>query len=127
MSASAPGAVPLPASPEVAFVTERFVTFNRWKQRALWIVWIASGAAFLATIVLLLKIAPGFAFGFVAGIAVAFVVYMLMLWIMVPRLPAPSLRCPHCSGRVPLFRPAKFAQPLKPLEVCPNCQAQLPP
>jgi hypothetical protein len=48
---------------------------------------------------------------------------MGFLW---PRLPAPSIRCPFCSGQVPLIGSAGTFKPFKPVKQCPSCGRDLP-
>lgn len=89
-------------------------------------VWPACGVVFVATLIILSQVAPETSLGFFFALAAAFVTMMVMMMFVLPKLPMPSLRCPHCSGRVPLIQQPRPFKPYEPYHVCPNCNRQLP-
>ena len=109
----------------LVFVLERQATFQRWRKGAMWVVYALAAVGFVATLMVLSQVAPQFSFGFVAAVGGALVMMGFAFFVVLPRMPAPFLRCPYCSGRVPLIAPTKFAAPLEPYKVCPNCERSL--
>ena len=107
------------------FLLERQATFQRWKKSAMWVMYGCGAVGFVGTLILLSQVAPEFSFGFPAACAGGLVFFAIGMWFIMPRLPTPFLRCPFCSGRIPLFAPTPFAAPLQPYKVCPNCERPL--
>ena len=47
-------------------------------------------------------------------------------FVVMPRLPGPSLRCPYCAGRVPVIAPPKGFAKVEHMAACPSCRRDLP-
>jgi hypothetical protein len=107
------------------FVISRSATFERWKKRSMRVAYAGSAVAYLIALFALYKAAPEFSYSVPVAAIGAIIGFAFMMFVVIPRLPMPSLRCPFCSERVPLVEPPRFMQALTPLKKCPNCQHDL--
>jgi len=111
---------------KVAYVVDRFATFQRWKKRSMPLAYVCSVVGFLIVLIGLYKLNPEFHYGVPVAAIGAIIGLAFGMMVVMPRLPMPSLRCPYCSERVPLMEPPKgLFKPFTPVKQCPNCHRDL--
>ena len=110
-----------------AYPAVRFATFQRWVKRTGTISWVATAVTFVVVLIIMSKVTPDSG---LAGVVVAFIaafVARISAFLILPHFGMPGLRCPYCSGRVPLVvLPISVKTGALFINVCPNCGRDLP-
>jgi uncharacterized membrane protein YkgB len=110
-----------------AYPAVRFATVQRWIKRTGTISWVATAVTFVVVLIIMSQVTPESGMtGFVVAFVAAFVA-RIGTFLLIPYLGMPALRCPYCSGRVPLVvLPINVKTGALFVNVCPNCSRDLP-
>ena len=100
---------------------------QRADQRFRWIYFSLAAVGFVAGLLVMSQITPdGGVLGVFGAVGFAIVAGMAGL-VVAPRVANPSLTCPFCGGRIPLFDLTKKLPPLDFTSRCGNCARDIPP
>ena len=110
----------------IRYSIELFEVFGRWQQRAKWTGYTAAAVTFVVVLLLMSRVTENGSMGFLVALAAANVALFGTMFVVMPRLPGPSLRCPYCAGRVPVIAPPKGFAKVEHMAACPSCRRDLP-
>lgn len=121
-------AVPGGPDPRLArFHIAQLGAAQRADRRFRWIYFTLAGIGFVVGLLLMSQITPDDgAIGVFGALGFAFVLGVAGLFVA-PRVANPSINCPFCGSRMPLFDVSKIKPPLDLTRRCGNCTRDVPP